>query len=148
MNLWHGKLVGLIGVLVLSSVVLTCAQDPNVTTTPKSPYPLMHDPNLLTADSPLNGSMVARVLGALLIVIVLAVAVMWLSKRLLGQVAHSKGGRIRVRETCPLGPRKALHWIEAGNQRFLIGSTAERIVLLSELLDDEKWETSLHQEEQ
>ncbi len=84
--------------------------------------------------------MYGRVLLGLVIVIVLAVIVLLSAKRLMGRIGSGPGQRIRVKETCTLGPRKALHWVEAGEQRFLIASTPDRVVLISELLDQKAWD--------
>ncbi|NQT03593.1 MAG: flagellar biosynthetic protein FliO, partial [Planctomycetes bacterium] len=43
------------------------------------------------------------------------------------------GKEIRIAETVHLGPRKAVHLLEVGGRRFLIGSTNENITRLADL---------------
>ena len=80
-------------------------------------------------------------LASLLVVLVLGVLVFVVVKRLLQRLGVKVGRRIQVLETSYLGPRKAVHLLQVGSQRFLIGSTRERITMLSEvtlaLLDED-----------
>ncbi len=145
MNRWVRQL-GVIFWIVVPTLT-TWAQAPSTPNAPASTLTFRTDPNLFASNAGLNGAMVGRVLVALVVVIILAVGVLWLSKRLLGRWGQAGGTRIHIRETCSLGPRKALHWVEAGNQRFLIASTADRVVMLSELLDDSHWDVPETSEE-
>ncbi len=67
------------------------------------------------------------------IVIVLGAAALYLSKRVLPRIAHPAGREIRLLETTCLGPRKALHLVEVGGQRLLIGSSSDRITMLTSI---------------
>ncbi len=67
----------------------------------------------------------------------LAVGALYLSKKLLPNIAKASGKEIRVIETTYLGPRKALHLVEIGNQRLLVGSTNESITTLAHM--DDAW---------
>jgi flagellar biosynthetic protein FliO len=78
-----------------------------------------------------NGQLFLKMMGSVVLVIVLAVAALYLSKKVLPKVTHAAGKEIRVVETTYLGPRKALHLVEVGNQKLLIGSTNERIATLA-----------------
>jgi flagellar biosynthetic protein FliO len=82
-----------------------------------------------------NGGLVLRMLLAVGIVIVLGGGALYVSKRVLPRVAHAGGREIRVVETTCLGPRKALHLVEVGGQRLLIGSAGDSITMLSTVGD-------------
>ena len=70
---------------------------------------------------------------AVVFVIVLGAAAIYVSKRLLPKIANRPSKEIRIVETVHLGPRKAVHLIEVGKRRFLIGSTNESIRELAEV---------------
>ncbi len=70
-----------------------------------------------------------------LLVVGLGVGALYLSKRVLPNLTKACGKEIRVVETTYLGPRKALHLVEIGNQRLLIGSTNESIAALAHIGD-------------
>ncbi|MFC1635128.1 flagellar biosynthetic protein FliO [Planctomycetota bacterium] len=74
-----------------------------------------------------------RVMLAILFVVVLGAAAIYVSKKLLPQIAGAPGKEIRILETLHLGPRKAVHLIEIGNRRFLIGSTNENVTKLADI---------------
>ena len=65
------------------------------------------------------------------LVIVLGAATWYLSRKLLPRVAWAPGREIRVVDTSYLGPRKALHLVEVGGHKLLIGSTSESITPLA-----------------
>ena len=44
---------------------------------------------------------------------------------------------LKIEESMPIAPRKTLHIIKAGNERFLIASDAESTTLISKLQSDE-----------
>jgi len=82
------------------------------------------------------GELFFRAMLAVLFVIVLGVGAIYVSRRLLPRIINAPGKKIRVVETAHLGPKKAVHVIEVGNRRFLIGSTAENITRLADITDD------------
>lgn len=103
------------------------------TTTSETPTSFLNDPNL-GQESSLgldNGQLFLKMMGSVVLVVVLAVAALYLSKKVLPKVTHAASKEIRVVETTYLGPRKALHLVEVGNQRLLIGSTNESIATLA-----------------
>jgi flagellar biogenesis protein FliO len=95
------------------------------------------DPNLAgSPDVPLGGKgLFARMMLCIVLVAGLGVGVMYVSKKVLPKVASSSGKEIRIRETACLGPRKALHLVEIGNRRLLIGSTNDSITSLADVTD-------------
>jgi flagellar biosynthetic protein FliO len=95
------------------------------------------DPNLAgsTAINLGGGSLVARMLLSVVMVIALGGGLLYLMKRVMPKVANTAGKEIHVRETTHLGPRKALHLVEVGNHKLLIGSTNDHITTLADLTD-------------
>lgn len=97
----------------------------------------LSDPNL-TSESPLgldNGQLFLKMTGSVVLVIALAVAVLYLSKKVLPKVTNAAGKEIRIVETAYLGPRKTLHLVQIGHQKLLIGSTNENIATLAHVGD-------------
>jgi flagellar biosynthetic protein FliO len=84
-----------------------------------------------------NGELFLRMMLSDGLVIALGAAALYLSRKVLPRVAHASGKEIHVLETAYLGPRKALHLVEVGNQRLLIASTNDRVTMLSPV--NEAW---------
>ncbi len=80
-----------------------------------------------------SGELYFRTILAVLFVLVLGIAAVYVSKKLLPKITNLPGKEIHIVETVHLGPRKAVHLIEIGNRRFLIGSTNEKISTLADL---------------
>jgi flagellar biosynthetic protein FliO len=74
-----------------------------------------------------------RAILAILFVLALLIAAIYVSKKYLPKIANLPGREIRVVETVHLGPRKAVHVLEVYNRRFLIGSTNENVTKLADL---------------
>lgn len=70
---------------------------------------------------------------AVFFVLVLGIAAVYISKKILPKITNLPGKEIHIVETAHLGPRKAVHLLEIGNRRFLIGSTNEKISTLADL---------------
>lgn len=81
------------------------------------------------------GDLSYKMLVSILLVVVLGAAAIYVSKKLLPRITNLAGKEIRVLETVHLGPRKAVHLLKIGNQKFLIGSTSERITKLANVTD-------------
>jgi len=82
-----------------------------------------------------NKELFFKMMLSVLLVVGLGVGALYLSKRVLPNLTKACGKEIRVVETTYLGPRKALHLVEIGNQRLLIGSTNESIAALAHIGD-------------
>lgn len=80
-----------------------------------------------------SGELFYRMILAILLVVVLGVAAIYVSKRLLPKITTLPGKEIRIVETVHLGQRRAIHLIEAGGRRIMIGSTNEAITKLAEV---------------
>lgn len=129
------------GALGGSAIVLCLAQP----TTAKPSKPLFDNSSSLFTNDPnfsvgLAGSLNTRelffkMMFAVLLVVVLGVAVIYISKKFLPRITNLPGKKVRVIETVHLGPRKAVHLLKIGNQQFLIGSTSESITKLADVTE-------------
>lgn len=81
------------------------------------------------------GELSVKMTLAVLLVIVLGAAAIYMSKKVLPRITNLPGKEIRILETAYLGPRKAVHLVKIGNQRLLIGSTNESITTLADVTD-------------
>ena len=86
-----------------------------------------------TGDKPGIRELFFKMMFSVLLLVVLGVAAIYVSKRFLPKITKLPGKEIRIAETVHLGPRKAVHLLEIGNRRLLIGSTNENITRLADL---------------
>jgi flagellar biosynthetic protein FliO len=77
----------------------------------------------------------STLIRAVLFVVVLGAAAFYVSKKLLPKITNLPGKEVRVVETVYLGPRKAVHVLEVGGRRLLVGSTNENITKLADITD-------------
>ena len=81
-----------------------------------------------------SGELIGQFIKGILFVGLLAVAVFFLSKKVLPKIAHKTGKNILVTETVQLGRNKNLHLVKINdNQTMLIGSTNENINLIADV---------------
>ena len=94
-----------------------------------------NDPDFLTrkSDRPSSRELFFKMMVSVLFLIALGAAAIYVSKRFLPKFTNLPGKEIRIAETVHLGPRKAVHLLEVGERRFLIGSTNENITRLADL---------------
>ncbi len=112
--------------------------EPNDPNAQVAPVPAERpDPNLAGQPGGATGmpDLFGRMMLSILLVIGLGAAAFYLSKKVLPKVARGSAKEIRVVETVYLGPRKALHLVEVGHHRLLIGSTNETITPLAAVSD-------------
>lgn len=91
----------------------------------------INDPNLVPNSGHTPG--LGRLLFSIVLMVVLGIAALYLSKKVLPKYTQSSGKKIKVSETVYLGPRKALHLVNVGKQTFLLGSTNEKITMLADI---------------
>jgi flagellar biogenesis protein FliO len=134
-------------IVVLCLVVLIgggwigiAARSADQTDTPAAPlqsssFPA--DPNLAGSASVHfgNGEFFFRMMLCILLVAGLGAGMLYVSKKVLPKVTNAAGREIHVRETAYLGPRKALHLVEVGTRKLLIGSTNDSITALADVTD-------------
>jgi len=78
-----------------------------------------------------------KMLLSVSLVIVLAIAAVYVSKKLLPRFVNMPGKQIRVMETAYIAPRKGIHLIQVGNRRLLIGSTNDTVTMLADVTEPE-----------
>jgi len=76
-----------------------------------------------------------KMMAAVLIVVVLGAAAIYVSRKFLPKITNLPGKKIHIVETVYLGPRKAVHLLKIGNQQLLVGSTNEGITALADVTD-------------
>ena len=86
-----------------------------------------------TSDKSDTQELFFKMMISVLFLVALGAAAIYVSKKFLPKITNLPGKEIRVIETVHLGPRKAVHLLEIGNQRLLIGSTNENITRLADL---------------
>jgi len=94
-----------------------------------------NDPDYLkkTNNGPGALELFFKFMVAVLFLAALGAAGIYVSKKFLPKITNLSGKEIRIAETVHLGPRKAVHLLEIGERRFLIGSTNENITRLADL---------------
>ena len=94
-----------------------------------------NDPNFSTrtGDKLSTRELFFKMMVSLLFLVALGAAAIYISRRFLPKITNLSGKEIRIVETVHLGPRKAVHLLEIGNRRLLIGSTNENITRLADL---------------
>lgn len=117
----------------------------SVATTPEKNNTIFNNSNSLFASEPNfsektksdanSNELFYKMLQAVLIVVVLGVAAIYLSKKFLPKITNLPGKEIRIVETTHLGPRKSLHLIKVGTRHLLIGSTTEKITHLADVTE-------------
>ena len=130
----------LLTVVLFSGVVLVCpaqseAEESAKSVSAKSGSLYGNDPNLIIGSDSNSeaGRLFFKMILMVSLVIVLGIAAVYLSKKLLPGFSRLPGKRIQVSETVHLGPRKAIHLIKIGKQTLLIGSTNENITRLADV---------------
>jgi flagellar biosynthetic protein FliO len=138
------KIVAFLAITALGSAVLAVR---SFRTTPGERKPenlkfeagslFANEPNLPArgTDNLSTGELARKMIISALVVAALGIAVIYISKKFLPKITNPPGKEIRIIETTHLGPRKAVHLIEICNQRLLIGSTNESIIMLANVTD-------------
>ncbi len=126
---------GLVSLTARSKDQSTMAEEP----TPDTDISFLSDSDT-TQQSSLslsNGELFFKMMLSVVLVGVLAIAALYISKRVLPRVTNASGKEIRILETAYLGPRKAIHLVEVSHQKLLIGSTNDSIAMLTHV--EEGW---------
>ena len=94
-----------------------------------------NDPDYLTKakNGPGTRELFFKFMVSVLFLAALGVGGIYISKRFLPKISNLSGKEIHIVETVHLGPRKAVHLLEIGERRLLVGSTNENITKLADL---------------
>ena len=80
-----------------------------------------------------SGGVLNKMAAYAIVILLAGAAAMVLAKRYLPRLRPAGGGRIRLVDTPYLGPRKQLHVVQIGSQRFLVASCRDSVTMISEL---------------
>jgi len=141
---YRKKIVLLLVIVVVSSTALIAVSlclagdEPKLENSESKAGSLfVNDPNFsMIADSNLGrGELFFKMMISILLVVALGIAAIYVSKKLLPRITNLPAKEMGIIETVHLGPRKAVHLLKIGDQRLLIGSTAENITKLADVTD-------------
>jgi flagellar biosynthetic protein FliO len=132
--------VFIITVVLGCSVILVCSAQSATDGTElensesKSNSLFRNDPDYLknTKNGPGTRELFFKFMVSVLFLAALGVGGIYISKRFLPKISNLSGKEIQIVETVHLGPRKAVHLLEIGERRLLIGSTNENITKLAD----------------
>ncbi len=74
-----------------------------------------------------------QMLSASLVVLVIGGVALFVIKKLLPRIKYTSNRRITVLETTYLGSRKAVHLLQVGSVKLLVGSSSEGVVKLDDV---------------
>jgi len=74
-------------------------------------------------------------LATTLVIVLLGALTVLVVRKLLPKITNATKKRIAVLETVHLSPRKALHLVQVGSRKLLVGSSADQIVKLEDVTD-------------
>ncbi len=80
-----------------------------------------------------NQELFFKMMLSVLLVVVLGIAAIYISRKLLPKITTLPGKKIRIIESAALGQRQRVHLIEVQNHRLLIGSANDSITMLTEI---------------
>ena len=109
--------------------------DPGTREAGENPAPTESEYFAKKPDNYGTGSFFYRSMTALMLVVALGAAAMWVTKKLSGRIGTPLYRRITVTDTVHLGNKKTLHIVDIEGQRLLIGSTQDSISRLARLPD-------------
>ena len=79
------------------------------------------------------GEMLRRMMAYTLVILVLGGVGLFVVKKVLPKLGAPQGRNISVLETVYLGPKKSLHLLRVGTQRFLVAGSRDEISMLGEV---------------
>jgi flagellar biogenesis protein FliO len=91
------------------------------------------DPNLQLSSATSTSDALKRLVISVVVVVVVGSVAIWASKKYLPRISAVKGKNMRVLDTVQLAPNRALHIVEVGSQKFLIGSSVDSVRMLADV---------------
>lgn len=127
--------VYVIAVVVASSMLAVCSEQSEPNRAPARPYLLAENDTNHPGTDIKTWELFLKMMAAVVLVVALGIAAIYVSKKYLPKITNLSGRRVHIVETVSLGPRKALHLLQIGDQQLLIGSTSECITALADVTD-------------
>jgi len=87
-------------------------------------------PTLSDRDRP---NVFGQMLVYVVVILALGAGVVFAAKRYFPRTSNAASSKLRVVDSVHLGPRKQLHVLEVGAQRFLLASCRDSVAMISEL---------------
>ncbi len=76
-----------------------------------------------------------RVLASVVVILVLGAAAFVVLRKLSPRIGIRRGRELAIVETIYVGPKRAVHLLQVGNRRFLLGSQREGVSMLAEVTE-------------
>ena len=102
-----------------------------------------NQPASLPPQNSSTGEALRTLMISIVSLIVIGTAAIYAAKKWLPKISGAKGRHIAVMESVQLAPNRAVHLIQIGSQRFLLGSSNESVRMLADVtlaLGDETFE--------
>ncbi|HUS92486.1 MAG TPA: flagellar biosynthetic protein FliO [Phycisphaerae bacterium] len=105
------------------------------TTTAPAKLPLRSDPagGLPTLSDGDRPGVLGQMAAYALLILALGGGALLMVRRYFPRPRSRQGGRLRVIDSVYIGPRKQVHVLEVGSQRFLLASCRDSVTMISEL---------------
>jgi flagellar biogenesis protein FliO len=149
------KRVTLLALLALLGCgAAVCVSRAQATTSAKTVNPsvwALGDANQSTTIPPQNsstGEAMRTLMISIVVLIVIGTAAIYATKKWLPKIGLAKGKNIAVIESVQLAPNRAVHLVQVGSQRFLLGSSNESVRMLADVtlaLTDESGKDAAHE---
>jgi flagellar biogenesis protein FliO len=123
-------LVGCIGAVCVSK-----AHGDAASKVPNTAYWALSDANA-PSQTPLSSSTseaLRKLLISIVVLVVIGTAVIYASRKWLPKIRVSGSKHISVLENVQLAPNRAVHLVQVGTQRFLLGSSNESVRMLADV---------------
>jgi len=91
------------------------------------------DGDRLTSGGDDPSSLLGHTLAAIVVILILGGAALFVIKRLLPKLGVTQGRRIHLVETVYVGPRKTLHVVQVGDRTLLLSGTREQLRLVADV---------------
>jgi flagellar biogenesis protein FliO len=118
-----------------AAVCVSKAQSDAPAKTANTAYWALSDANQAIG-SPLNSSTseaLRTLMVSIIVLIVVGTLAIYAAKKWLPKISLAKGKNISVLESVQLAPNRAVHLVQVGSQRFLLGSSNESVRMLADV---------------
>lgn len=113
------------------AIFVSPAQAVSPDKTPTAAYWALSDANQPT--HPETSGALRTLMISIVVLIVIGTLAIYASKKWLPKICLAKGKHISVLENVQLAPHRAIHLVQVGSQRFLVGSSNESVRMLADV---------------